>query len=304
MRRYYVRGVVYSSRPRAEVEGEAVFLDARNQLKAVVKFGAVKSAKSPMLRRTDAVTGGVYDMRGAFSPGAISQGNTGQRPGSAAPMDLSPSTSSDASDAYESASETEFDLRELRAAAEGLPGSEQGVQNGYGTASCGRAASGAAPVAGSQQGAWQAPGAGPGAVSNHVQGHREPPTPLRVSTDGNRASQPGQLPTPGSRTRLSECGTGLGGGPAPQMSGSSGSKTRTDHSGSLFSGFSKMIGFSANNSASGQGGGVEDPSAEGGVLLTTLEGSWLSHLNIDGQRWVVLKKSVGMGPDYFMCVYG
>lgn len=63
--RYYIKGVVYSNKPRADVDGEAVFIDTKNQLKAVVRFGAVKGARAPIMRRSDAIVGEIYDIAGA-----------------------------------------------------------------------------------------------------------------------------------------------------------------------------------------------------------------------------------------------
>lgn len=62
---YFIKDVVNltgitSNRPRAEVDGEAVLVDTRNRLKAVLRFGALKAAKSKVLRRSDAVTGFIY----------------------------------------------------------------------------------------------------------------------------------------------------------------------------------------------------------------------------------------------------
>lgn len=55
MCRYYVKNVVYSSKPRAEMDGEATFVDSKNLLQGVIHFGA-----TPNLKRTDAVWGGIY----------------------------------------------------------------------------------------------------------------------------------------------------------------------------------------------------------------------------------------------------
>lgn len=62
--RYYIKGVVYSARPRAEVDGSAVFEDKAHRLKAVLRFGANKGARAPVMRRSDAITGEIYDVSG------------------------------------------------------------------------------------------------------------------------------------------------------------------------------------------------------------------------------------------------
>ncbi|KAF5838592.1 hypothetical protein DUNSADRAFT_2576 [Dunaliella salina] len=54
---YYVKNVVYSSKPRAEMDGCATFMDAKNNLEGVINFGA-----TPTMRRTDAVWGGIYQL--------------------------------------------------------------------------------------------------------------------------------------------------------------------------------------------------------------------------------------------------
>jgi hypothetical protein len=60
---YCMKGVVYSSRPRAEVEGTAVFEDRAHCLKGFVRFGSNKGAKG-VLKRTDAIMGEIYNTTG------------------------------------------------------------------------------------------------------------------------------------------------------------------------------------------------------------------------------------------------
>lgn len=47
---YVIKGVVYASRPRAEVEGAAFFTDAVHSLRAVVRFGPNKGAQAQVMR--------------------------------------------------------------------------------------------------------------------------------------------------------------------------------------------------------------------------------------------------------------
>jgi hypothetical protein len=97
---YVFKGVVYSTRPRAEVEGTAVFVDAKNCLKAFVRFGSHKaSGGKGLMKRSDAIVGEVYDIRGCSEP----------RPTSATPL---PRTIKEGDDEFESASETEWDMRD------------------------------------------------------------------------------------------------------------------------------------------------------------------------------------------------
>ncbi|GFH28715.1 oxysterol-binding protein 9, partial [Haematococcus lacustris] len=131
-----IKGVVYASRPRAEVEGSAVFVDAKNQLHGVLRFGGRKSARLPVMRRSDAVHGGIYDMRGlqqqASSPinpptlaaedSCSSEGAEGGWPPGATPgppsgpNHLAPiqgDGESEGEEGFESASESEWEAGEL-----------------------------------------------------------------------------------------------------------------------------------------------------------------------------------------------
>lgn len=82
---YVIKGVVYSSGPRAETEGVARLIDSQNKLEAVIKFGAQKSNKS-LLRRSDAVTGEIFSGQTSASgsssvivnsdPDILTQGHT------------------------------------------------------------------------------------------------------------------------------------------------------------------------------------------------------------------------------------
>lgn len=57
---YYIKGVVQSSRPRAEVAGEACLKDVTNNLEARITFGAMKGSKQSYLQRSDAIYGAIY----------------------------------------------------------------------------------------------------------------------------------------------------------------------------------------------------------------------------------------------------
>lgn len=48
---------------RCQVDGQAILVDVRNKLKTVISFGALKGARSKVLRRVDAVHGFIYDCR-------------------------------------------------------------------------------------------------------------------------------------------------------------------------------------------------------------------------------------------------
>lgn len=47
-----------------EVEGTATFIDSQNCLKAFVRFGSHKTSSSKLMRRSDAIVGEIYDIRG------------------------------------------------------------------------------------------------------------------------------------------------------------------------------------------------------------------------------------------------
>lgn len=55
-------GVVYATKPHAEVLGVARLLDERNRLEAVINFGPVPGTRQRMLARADAVCGEVYQL--------------------------------------------------------------------------------------------------------------------------------------------------------------------------------------------------------------------------------------------------
>jgi hypothetical protein len=59
---YQIKGIVYDTKPRAEVIGMAKFKDKQNGLEAWVRFGSIKSSCSSILRRSDALCGAIYDI--------------------------------------------------------------------------------------------------------------------------------------------------------------------------------------------------------------------------------------------------
>ena len=63
---YCMKGVVYSRRPRAEVDGTATLVDKKHKLTAVLRFGAVKGGTG-VLRRSDGVTGEICDTTSAMA---------------------------------------------------------------------------------------------------------------------------------------------------------------------------------------------------------------------------------------------
>ncbi len=51
--------------------------DTLNNLRAVLRFGAQKGARAPILRRTDAISGGIYDVKGLPSLPGLGTGAAG-----------------------------------------------------------------------------------------------------------------------------------------------------------------------------------------------------------------------------------
>ncbi|KAG1666917.1 hypothetical protein FOA52_005977 [Chlamydomonas sp. UWO 241] len=96
---YVMKGVVYSTRPRAEVEGTAVFVDAKHCLKAFVRFGSHKASGDKGLKRSDAIVGEIYDICGYSEPVHTSAVSV-------------PRTIQEGDEEFESASETEWDMRD------------------------------------------------------------------------------------------------------------------------------------------------------------------------------------------------
>ncbi|PNH04784.1 Oxysterol-binding protein 9, partial [Tetrabaena socialis] len=118
---YVIKNVVYgASRPRAEVEGQAILVDVRNKLKTVINFGPLKGARNKVLRRADAVYGFIYDCRDNQVRVASLEEKTSTADIAEAMEDARPSNTgarshSTGSDAhgddheFESASENEYD---------------------------------------------------------------------------------------------------------------------------------------------------------------------------------------------------
>lgn len=96
---YVMKNVVYSKRPRAEIEGEAVLTDPSHGLKLILKFGAVSKAHKTVLKRTDAIMGELLC-------------ETKEEPAFIRPiLPIFPKARDEDGEEYESADETDFDLR-------------------------------------------------------------------------------------------------------------------------------------------------------------------------------------------------
>ncbi|GAX74184.1 hypothetical protein CEUSTIGMA_g1633.t1 [Chlamydomonas eustigma] len=109
---YCMKGVVYAKRPRAEVDGIAVFMDVKNGLRAELRFGAVKGG-SGVLRRSDAVTGEIRETAPdiPLSPKQLVHANSSAIESNRHPSSLSLKSKSDDDGTFESASETDWEER-------------------------------------------------------------------------------------------------------------------------------------------------------------------------------------------------
>ncbi|KAG2433146.1 hypothetical protein HYH02_012847 [Chlamydomonas schloesseri] len=300
---YYIKNVVYgSSRPRAEVDGQAILVDVRNKLKTVIHFGALKGARSRVLRRVDAVHGYIYDcrhnqasleektstadmaealeeaglaasrQRGAAGPGGP---GSGEGPGSG-----------DADDEeFESASENEYD-----------PDKEEGDA----TAALERAAAEAAEAAAAAE---EADAIAAVESANGTNDALLGPDDVRDSS-GPASRTGASPPRPGGSARGSLSGEGAGLGPSlssglPKLDGSThgsgvGGKGHGGGGGSFFSmsalnSMGKLLRITQAPSPSNLD---PTPSEKEGVAVAAIEGSWLSHVSIDGVRYWSINKEV------------
>ncbi|BDA40499.1 Oxysterol-binding protein-related protein 8 at N-terminal half [Coccomyxa sp. Obi] len=58
--KYYLRGILYTSRPRGDIGGTARFVDAQHGLCCEVNFGKVQDATDKLLQRPDAFSGSIF----------------------------------------------------------------------------------------------------------------------------------------------------------------------------------------------------------------------------------------------------
>eukprot|EP00877_Chromochloris_zofingiensis_P003387 jgi/Chrzof1/13049/Cz07g18010.t1 len=88
---FAIKGVVYATRPRAEVIGTARLLDTKNHLEAVLHFGPVKGSRHAVLRRADAVYGEIYRLPTHVSQGSATSTASGHTYGDAVAVKYSAS---------------------------------------------------------------------------------------------------------------------------------------------------------------------------------------------------------------------
>ncbi|KAG2435871.1 hypothetical protein HXX76_007066 [Chlamydomonas incerta] len=293
---YYIKNVVYgSSRPRAEVDGQAILVDVRNKLKTVINFGALKGARSKVLRRVDAVCGFIYDCRhnqasleektstADMAEALEEAGLAAQRQrggaGAGGPGGEGPGSGDAEEDEFESASENEYDADK---------------EEGDATAALERAAAeaAAAAVAAEEADAMAAVESASGANGGLLG-----PDDARDST-GPASRTGASPPRPGNSARGSQSGDGAGLGTSssglPKLDSSAHGSGKAQSGGSFFSmsalnSMGKLLRITQAPSPSNID---PTPSDKEGVAVAAIEGSWLSHINIDGVRyWSIAKET-------------
>ncbi|CAL5225287.1 g8086 [Coccomyxa viridis] len=58
--KYYLRGILYTARPRGDITGTARFVDMRNRLCCEVEFGKQCGVEDRLLHRSDAISGSLF----------------------------------------------------------------------------------------------------------------------------------------------------------------------------------------------------------------------------------------------------
>ncbi|KAG2492188.1 hypothetical protein HYH03_009436 [Edaphochlamys debaryana] len=286
---YMVKNVVYgASRTRAEVDGQAILVDVRNKLKTVINFGPIKGARNKVLRRADAVHGYIYDCRdnqasleertSTADAEFASERHTTSRPAAGGGED------GEDDEEFESASENEYDPERedvdasaaLEAAAKEAQAADADGSNDFSAVA-------------------EAPSEEP-SPSSTLQGTSAPGSRVlqgRVSQNGETpAGLPGSSST-GSMTKVEAAAAGNG-----RVSTGSGEKggggggAGGGGGGSSFFGMSAFKGILRLSQAPTPTNVDPTPSDSEGVAVAGIEGSWLSHINIDGARYWSVDKEV------------
>ena len=284
---------MYSRRPRAEVEGVAVLVDRRHSLRAVLRFGAVKGG-SGVLRRSDGITGELYDTQGSQVRRGEERRSCIRIDSNRCPICMHLNVHHIASYLWDGVCGHCFGAPRPR----GLMwtgAAPHRIQDASGTPN-------------TKSFETEAPAPEPGSPSSgddeDFESASETDWELRqINEDDDHLCPPlGECP-PSPPNLL------LGGGAGVTPSGSSPpdsyppSPRQSDHSGgpatssskqqqqqggsggSVLSrmGFSGMLGFNNNGGGSSQASLNRGDDASG-VVISRIEGSWLSHLDFDGKR--------------------
>lgn len=299
---YCIKNVVYSSRPRAEVDGQAILVDPKNKLKAVLSFGPLKHARNRVLRRSDAVYGYIYDCSNnqasldktmsaadaaaeeaeaaaaAGSLSSISVGSSGNTPGAGGPRRHAGGAEEDDEEHFESASESEWDASKEAGEASELEqaavaaAAEAMARDGDGVADEG--SSGRLPTL--DTAAAGAAGLGLG-LGRSPQGSSR----LAEGAAGPGPSSGGS----GALLHSSSSNGVLGGLPG----GGSGAKQPKESSFFSISGFGKSL---LRLAPSGGSAGPVDPAPDEGegLPVCSVEGSWLGYVDLAGKRYWSIDK--------------
>lgn len=265
MPHYAIKGVVYAARPRAEVLGVLRIVDKANHLEAVVAFGPVKGARHRVLSRADAVCGEIY-----------------RTPGSGGGPSSLPSAAGGAAAAAHRGGA-------LQRTATGLQPLSDAVEY--------EGADEASLASGSELGAGGEPDAEDEAIFNAVAAAGALGDSARAHAD----------PAAGLRSGVASP-TGAGAGPGSARCSSAGASHTPRHRPRRSLTAADMAAVAADLSAprerkaaaAGDLAGVDgsEPTyhrnhgvSVPGVAVARIEGSWLSHLNIDSKRYWTLAET-------------
>ncbi|GBF92151.1 hypothetical protein Rsub_04498 [Raphidocelis subcapitata] len=305
MPHYAIKGVVYAARPRAEVLGVLRIVDAANGLEAVASFGPVKGARHRVLTRADAVCGEIYRLPGgaaaAAARDASSSSAAAAAPAGALQRTLTEAQALDSiggdgaddpdallpsgSDGGGGPDEEDAAIFDAVTAAGGLSGGARLDEDPAAAVLAARRSSGTG-----------APGPGPSgaggdgaAAAAAPAGHSPPPAPAsgggggggRASTAGGR----GLRASSSSGARAS--GSGLLARVRPRRSIGSGDLGVGPDGSHAAAAAGDVAGADGAEASYHRNHGVCVP----GIAVARIEGSWLSHLNIDSTRYWTLAES-------------
>eukprot|EP00798_Chlamydomonas_sp_ICE-L_P026418 gene26418-17517_t len=272
----------------ALLASNAILLTAAG-LKAVISFGAIKGAKSALLKRSDAIVGGIFAVegskggrhsytgnpatdtdkgRGSYSSGSAVLDPAAIPPATGRPVPLTAPVTCDKDDEFESASETDWELRsdDDEQTKEGVVDEEDALvyfdkDDEFGFVS---------------------------EIDGELQTDEDEQTKEGVVEEGDAlvhfdkddefgfvSETDGEL-----WSDEDEQTKELSNATPPAASGAGKS---------VFGGFSKMIGLTATAVAS-PFSDAHETEEEMGTPLCRLEGSWLSHMTFDGEKYWELKK--------------
>jgi hypothetical protein len=256
-------GVVYANKPRAEVLGSARIVDVANQLEAILHFGPVKGTRQRILDRADAVVGEIYKLPASAASAAAaaavisgSNGYGGSAPHRAVGLGRTLTSATTLSELDDGAEVVALDTCSSEDLANEVDADDEAIFNAV------HSQMGTAPVdahigvevAPPSGGAKHGVGSSGGGVAAAAAAQEAP------KFGREHRSLSSTLGLSGGRRSTSTSGGGGGGSRSLSRSGLGSSSS--SHAGHVYR------------------GEVNVP----GVAVAHLEGSWLSHLNIDNKR--------------------